>query len=197
MKFLVFNVVVLAALGYLFLADRDALPPDLAAFKDRVGDKVAALTAPEAPKPVVAPAPVVAPEPVAAKPAPKPTATPPAPPKPVAEARPQAPAAGPPMPAVPAPKVVAETVAPAPRRLDPSQVSAKTAPSPLPPEVAQRRAEVMAGLDSDAPQPAAPAAAKGLALAEGDALMTPEQRRRELLSLAEDMELLYARSVSR
>ena len=61
----------------------------------------------------------------------------------------------------------------------------------LDPDVAQRRREVLDGIG------AADAVADGTpALKEGTRLMTPSERRRELLSLAEEMELLYARSIS-
>ena len=57
----------------------------------------------------------------------------------------------------------------------------------LDPAVAKRRKEVLDGIDS---ADAAPT------LKEGTRLMSPSERRKELLSLAEEMELLYARSIS-
>lgn len=56
------------------------------------------------------------------------------------------------------------------------------------PAVAQRRDEILNGVDTGRQQ---------LSLKDGTRMMTPQQRRRELFSLAEEMELLYARTVSR
>jgi hypothetical protein len=67
----------------------------------------------------------------------------------------------------------------------PKLATAEPAPK-LEPAVAKRRAEVL-GLD--APQ------AAGVAVEEK--LMSPEQRRRELFTLAEEMELFYVRRLSR
>lgn len=58
------------------------------------------------------------------------------------------------------------------------------------PAVAKRRGEVFAGIPPQPPEPKSPA------LKEGEPMMTPAQRRKELYSLAEEMELLYARTVS-
>lgn len=88
---------------------------------------------------------------------------------------------------------------PAPPPAPVQQTAPRPPPEPAPPEalpqaeavphaVAKRRDEILNGL---APLP------PGLALKEGERMMTPEQRRKELFSLAEEMELLYARSVSR
>ncbi len=73
------------------------------------------------------------------------------------------------------------------------------------PAVAKRRAEVLDGiaaLDSapvpPAPEIAAPeVAALEVALAEGETLMSPEERRRELYTLAEEMELLFVTKLTR
>jgi hypothetical protein len=92
-------------------------------------------------------------------------------------------------PVVEAPKPVApEPVAPppAPVRLAKAP-EAIAAPPPLPPEVAARRAEILSGVM--APETGSPV------LKQGEKLMTSSERRRELLSLAEEMELLYARSL--
>ena len=56
------------------------------------------------------------------------------------------------------------------------------------PAVAKRRDEILKGVAPAEPR---------LALKQGERMMTPEQRRKELFSLAEEMELLYARTVSR
>jgi hypothetical protein len=69
-----------------------------------------------------------------------------------------------------------------------SPIKAGGAPSNLDPAVAKRRAEVLN--DNPSPDPT-------LVLKKGDKLMSTSDRRRELLSLAEEMELLYAKSVSR
>ncbi len=54
--------------------------------------------------------------------------------------------------------------------------------------VARRRDEILNGVETGRQQ---------LSLKDGARMMTPQQRRRELFSLAEEMELLYARTVSR
>ncbi len=101
--------------------------------------------------------------------APRPAVEPPPPPLP---------------PASPAPRIreaaaiAATTAAAKPPRKDPAVVDAA---------VAKRRDEIFAGI---APEP------KGPALKQGEPMMTPAQRRKELFSLAEEMELLYARTVS-
>ena len=74
---------------------------------------------------------------------------------------------------------MAATAAARPPRKDPAVAD---------PRVAKRREEILAGI---APEP------KGPVLKEGEPMMTPAQRRKELFSLAEEMELLYARTVSR
>ena len=56
------------------------------------------------------------------------------------------------------------------------------------PAVAQRRDEILNGVGTGRQR---------LSLKDGTRMMTPQQRRRELFSLAEEMELLYARTVSR
>lgn len=73
-------------------------------------------------------------------------------------------------------------------RAEPAPPEALPQAEAVPHAVAKRRDEILNGL---APLP------PGLALKEGERMMTPEQRRKELFSLAEEMELLYARSVSR
>jgi hypothetical protein len=62
------------------------------------------------------------------------------------------------------------------------------APSNLDPAIAKRRAEVL----NDSPAPNLTPVLK-----KGDKLMSASDRHRELLALAEEMELLYAKSISR
>lgn len=174
MKFLLFNVAVIAALVFLFNPDK----ADFRALADRayetvgiardgaeqVMEKVAEKTE-AAPKKRVA-------EPAQKKPEPKPVA--------------------------PAPKKQAIAIAPVPIEEATPAVTAykaavpvKTAPPvaaaaepKLDPAVAQRRAEVL-GLDAPAAGPAE------------ERLMSPDQRRRELFSLAEEMELFYVKRLNR
>lgn len=63
----------------------------------------------------------------------------------------------------------------------------KTSLADLNPAVAKRRKEVLDGIEM---------ADAALVLKEGTRLMTPAERRRELLLLADEMELLYVRSIS-
>lgn len=204
MKYVLFNIAVATALVFLFTADRGEVQRiagrahdvagDVKAYADKAFSTGRSLLARQAvnnerqtdPAPVAAPAkPVPAPTPkpaapTATRPALPPTTTPPA-------VTPPAPSRTPPaarrrlagnFPAVPEtePKVAAPSLAAAPS-------------ADLDPDVAKRRREVLQGIDTTAA--AAPV------LKEGTRLMTPSERRRELLSLAEEMELLYARSVSR
>lgn len=181
MKFLFFNLAVVAALVFLFNPDR----ADLRAWADRAYEaiglaKEAAETAVNPPKPAavakaapaqeknppVAETPKVAAEPAALVAAPAP--------------EPKAPA---PKPTAPKKRAVAEVAPAAPVPTD--RIAVQTAPEPaLDPAVAKRRAEVL-GLDAPAAGPAE------------ETLMSPEQRRRELFSLAEEMELFYVKRLSR
>jgi len=93
------------------------------------------------------------------------------------------------------------------------QLAVATDPSPaaglLPavdPAVAQRRAEVLDGIDIPLPSLAsagapAPAAARPAApilqLADGEALMSNEERLKQLYVLAEEMELLFVQKLAR
>jgi len=201
MKFIAFNLVVGAALVYLFSADSGELH-DLAdrthatvgQVKSYARDLVGKET-PPAPPPVAAIAPEPAPEPKAiAKPVPKPepkvakAAPPPPPPKPkpapkLAE-----------MPKLPAATEVAQRPTPKKAALDVTKMAEKRLDSEVPPAVAKRRAEVLAGVggaSKPAPRRQAP-----VALAEGESLMSPAERRRKLHTLAEEMELMYARSAA-
>ena len=56
------------------------------------------------------------------------------------------------------------------------------------PAVAKRRQEVLDGIVAEGPRPV---------LKKGEKLMSADERRKRLYSLAEEMELLYARSLSR
>ena len=63
------------------------------------------------------------------------------------------------------------------------------------PAVAKRQAEVLGGASS--PKDTASTKTGEYAIAEGETLMTPRQRRKELSHLAEDMELLFLDKLSR
>jgi outer membrane biosynthesis protein TonB len=157
MKFVLFNIAVLAALYVLFNPDSvdfHALSARAHATVETVRGAVEPAVAGEA-----APVEAVAEQPVAKAPDPNPPAEPA--PKPVAMAQ------------------VAEKAAPTSQDIPVAK---------LDPAVAKRRAEVL-GL---APPPAAAPAPQA-----DEALMTPEQRRRELFTLAEEMELFYVRHLSR
>lgn len=179
MKFLLFNLAVAAALGYLFFADRTQLQDtagrmhdaaqDLRTFAKQAYDKAPQLTRQSTPSIETA--------------ARTPKTVVESGPKPVPQiAQPAAPAAqpgierdDPPRP----PPVKAETreaAATDPVRLTPD------------PETVARRREVLEGRP---PQDARPT------LKAGERLMSPGERRKELMTLAEEMELFYARSVSR
>lgn len=86
--------------------------------------------------------------------------------------------------AAPRPVPVRETAVKAPTMAPP----APNPPAAPTPAVAQRRDEILNGVETGRQQ---------LSLKDGARMMTPQQRRRELFSLAEEMELLYARTVSR
>ncbi len=185
MKFLLFNAAVIAALIYLFGADRsdlDAASGHLRASAERLGDvaqdKVdAALDGlPAKPslddealrgyaeEPDTPPAEAEAPEPL---PEDKTDAT---------MASDTTESVGP---SAPTPS---ETVT------KPAEAPAKATTDSLPalrdPAVAKRRAEVLGG-------GARATGTASVALAEGERLMSPEQRVRELHALAEEMELLF------
>lgn len=108
-------------------------------------------------------------------------------------------------------ETAAETVPPAPA---PDAAAPSGAPSggtaqaalvrDLPPvddpAVAKRRAEVLDGIaafDSAPVSPAPEIAAPEVTLAEGETLMGPEERLRELYTLAEEMELLFVTKLTR
>lgn len=175
MRFLIFNAVVALALLYLFTGDRGPEEKAKVALgsvktfaskavddvRQRLDEPKALVRKAAAPKPAPKPVPEKKPEPVAK----------PAPPTPVerqAEVLP--PPAPAPMPSVPSAPVETVTVA----KID--------TPEPAP-EVAKRRAEVLA-------ESAPPADTDNRAVEIGGGhLMSPEDRRKALLRLAEDMEL--------
>ncbi|NKB21517.1 MAG: hypothetical protein GKS01_13570 [Alphaproteobacteria bacterium] len=184
MKFLAFNLAVGVALVFLFTADKGDVHKavdrahNLAAdIKQMAKEKVGHISPPKVTE--------VKPTPVASVPVAKPTAQPAAEPAKPVEAVPLAPvlaekqtASAPPVP---------PAVTPPPSAV-PSPTKAGGAPSTLDPAVAKRRAEVLSENPIADPTPV---------LKKGDKLMSVSDRRRELLSLAEEMELLYAKSVSR
>ena len=81
-----------------------------------------------------------------------------------------------------------ETPVKAPAMAPPVPKPALAKPAAPTPAVAQRRDEILNGAETGRQK---------LSLKDGTHMMTPQQRRRELFSLAEEMELLYARTVSR
>ncbi len=171
MKFLIFNLTVAAALFYLVTADRAEFQAAAGRVHDVAGEiKSMAEDAVDKGRKVLDE------KTSRAEPAPAmmPVET--------AEKQPQArtPAEPPP----PAPEAAPEiAVAKAPVAAAPVAVAIVTDPA-----VAKRRDEILGGVAAEEP---------GFALKEGARMMTPAQRRRELFNLAEEMELLYARTVSR
>ncbi len=182
MKFLIFNLTVAAALVYLLTTDRGEFQRAAGSLHDAAGG-IRTMTARAVgngrklldrtvmgPKHGSKSAPSTAPRPAVEPP-------PPPPPLPLAS---------------PAPRVELKTTAAAqsPRK-DPAVADpAIVVPAAIDPRVAKRRNEIFTGIAPNPPEP------KGPALKEGEPMMTPAQRRKELYSLAEEMELLYARTVS-
>lgn len=83
-----------------------------------------------------------------------------------------------------------------PRQFKPRKVAARQAKfrNRVAPDVKRRRDEIFSNIpEALAKAPATPAAApkKTYAVKDGEKLMSPSQRRRELRALVEDMELLY------
>ncbi len=97
------------------------------------------------------------------------------------------------LPAEPAPKTADAASTDAERESATGEAGGGVAASALPaltdPAVARRRAEVLDGL-------AVADRAPSMALAEGERLMSPEQRVRELHALAEEMELLFVNKMT-
>jgi hypothetical protein len=195
MKFLTFNIVVAAALGYLFLGDKPEIRDSdvvakLTASADaawsKARDTVVASKEILQDKAEIAPAPEVASAPVV-KPAPMPLAS-----APIKVAKAPTPIAKPVMVRqAPAPKGQEVEVAAAPKIPARSavQIDADKAASVArkDPAAARRRAEVLAEVTGKqevaANEPAKPK------------FMTPRERRRELQRLAEDMELRFLDTV--
>ncbi len=176
MKFLLFNVAVAAALVFLFTADRGEVQKIAGQVHDAAGDMKAyankALNTGQTMLGRDAAKADRKTEPAAPAAAPSlPAATP-------AVTQPE-PTSEPPL-----SRQLARNLPPMPE-IGP-EIS-EAASVNLNPAVAKRRREVLDGIDT---ADAAPA------LKEGTRLMTPSERRKELLSLAEEMELLYARSIS-
>jgi hypothetical protein len=185
MKFLLFNIAVGAAAIYLLVGDpgataRKAGLPEAAVSaidalshkaKKTVVDSVA-----EVPQPIAQPKPA----PIVAKAAPKPADEPIT--KPILEA--QAPQAAPPIrqAAFVPTKPVHST--PTPKRR-PAVEARKGNPVPLPPQLSQRRAEVLGNGKTNSK----------FAVKDGAAMMSPGDRYRELSKLVDDMELVYFNSL--
>lgn len=179
MKFLVFNLAVAAALVFLFTADRG----DVQKMAGQVHDAAADVKA-YAKRTLNKGEKMLEPVPAASS-----TTT-----EPERQAAPAKPApVHPPKQTNETPPTVSPSPVPRQARRIAEAAPAASIPS-LKPDVAKRRQEVLDGLP-----PAAPATTKGASpkLQEGARLMTAADRRKELLSLAEEMELLYARSISR
>lgn len=177
MKFLIFNLTVAAALFYLVTADRSEFQAAAGRVHDAAGEikTMAEEAVDEGRKMLGRKTSRVEPAPAPVQPARLADAA-----KKVPETR---------VPATPPPAPPADTTAEPPPA--PKTAVAKS-PAPMPtviePAVAKRRDEVLKGV--------APAERR-LSLKAGERMMTPEQRRKELFNLAEEMELLYARTVSR
>ncbi len=167
MRFVLFNVAVIAALFFLFDSDRAGLT----ALADKAYAAIGAERTAEKSTVAAAPTPIVAGQAKTAQPpAPKPAK---AQPKPADNPVPKR------VNAENADKAVAKVTTPA-------LVEKKQ--GALDPAVAKRRAEVL-GL--------APIASEGTAFQTEEKLMTADQRRRELFTLAEEMELFYVRRLNR
>jgi hypothetical protein len=226
MKFLVFNLIVVGALGYLFTADRgdirsvadtahaavervESLAVDTV---DKVNGFVGKETARPAPEPVdVAVLDEPAAEPVEEATRPRQltpraeTAEPPVvvenepSPKPDT-AKPNTDATEKPVRRAPVAlannDVPARWIPPRPVHAPPAGGSGTgTALAPIDdPAVAKRRAEILSPETAPA-QAAKPASTpEKIAIAEGEKLMSPSERRRELYALAQEMELLFLRN---
>ena len=194
MKFLLFNVAVAAALVFLFTADRGEVQKIAGQVHDAAGDMKAyankALnSAPNEFDRRVEPVPASPIRRTERTPDVRPPQSPVVTSAPATTARPEGPSElalarkiARNLPAMPEtgwetlPQAGRETSNPAPADIDPA--------------VAQRRREVLDGIETAEAAEATPA------LKDGARLMTPSERRKELLSLAEEMELLYARSIS-
>lgn len=191
MKYLLFNVAVAAALVFLFTADRGEVQKiagkahdaasDMKDYANKVLDNGQTMLGRDAAKAdrKTEPVPAATPAPAAVAPSVTPTTTRP---EPLAE-----PASVPPS----KPSFSRQLARNLPAMPEIGSETSKAASVNLDPDVVKRRREVLNGIDT-----ATTVAKVAPALKEGTRLMTPSERRRELLSLAEEMELLYARSIS-
>ena len=185
MKFLLFNIAVGAAAIYLLVGDpgataRQAGLPEAAVSaidalshkaKKTVVDNVA-----EVPQPIAQPKSA----PVDAKAAPKPVDEQRT--KPIMEA--QVPKTAPPIKQAAFVPTKPVHSAPSPKR-NPAVEARKGTPVPLPPQLSQRRAEVLGNGKTDGK----------FAVKDGAAMMSPGDRYRELSKLVDDMELVYFNSL--
>ncbi|MBK19966.1 MAG: hypothetical protein CMM52_14130 [Rhodospirillaceae bacterium] len=179
MKFLAFNLAVGAALFFLFTADKSDIQSAVNqahGLAEQVKEIARKSIDQETKKEMVSESLSPVPDPPVSEKLAK--TEPPAEAVPIAPVLPEKQVAPPP----PAPSAVAPTTA------QPSPKVAGGVPTDLDPAVAKRRAEVLGDSAPPASEPV---------LKKGEKLMSSSDRRRELLSLAEEMELLYAKSISR
>ncbi len=205
MRFLLFNAAVVAALIYLLSADRSEFRAAADRLYDTVGrvedaardgiERVGSAARDSAPSEAATETAASQDEPREEKGRTRQSEPDPNPERPrrlAAETAPE------PVPPAPAPGAAAPSGAPSGGTGEAALV--RDLPPVDDPAVAKRRAEVLDGiaaLDS-APVPAAPeVAALEVALAEGETLMSPEERLRELYTLAEEMELLFVTKLTR
>lgn len=183
MRFLLFNIAVGAAVIYLLVGDPAAtarqagLPEAAVSAIDALSHKAKKTvveSVAEAPQSAAQPNPTSAVAKAAL--APKPVA------KPVAEIQTPKPAT----PIKQAKFVPTKPVhtTPAPKR-NPAAEAKKGDPAPLPPQLSQRRAEVLGNGRADGK----------FAVKSGAAMMSPGDRYRELSKLVDDMELVYFNSL--
>ncbi len=187
MRFLIFNAAVVAALVYLLSADRS----EFRAAADRLYDNRLydmADRVEDAARDGIERVGSAARDSAPAEAATETAATETAPTEAAAETVPPA----------PAPDAAAPSGAPSGGTAQAALV--RNLPPVDDPAVAKRRAEVLDGiaaLDSTPLPPAPEIAVPEVTLAEGEALMSPEERLRELYSLAEEMELLFVTKLTR
>ncbi len=168
MKFLIFNLTVAAALFYLINADRAEFQVAAGRVHDVAGEiKSMAERAVDTGRNMLDRS--------------RPQPTPAAAPRPVRETAAKAPTR-------PPPEAGPETATEPPSAPKPAFAKPAAPPPAAGPAVARRRDEILNGVGT---------VEQKLSLKDGTRMMTPQQRRRELFSLAEEMELLYARTVSR
>jgi len=194
MKFLLFNALVIGALFYLFNADRS----DIASVADSAhavvakAENVAAQAVDQVDgfmhRDVETGAEAVGPE-YATAPPPPPVAQP----APVVEKKVVAQEKAAPRP--PAVPQVEETGKPEIRR---SRVAEQDLPVQLVPERARPTVDYAKAETSEAAKSEPAASGDGeITIAEGETLMTPRERRKELFALAQDMELMFLNKLSK